>query len=127
MTVYTAGSHGSLRPVDYPYPEPDPDDWRDDAKCRGQWHLFFKPEPDPYAAALCAACPVRDDCLDDALMTGATTEFRAGLTPAELRAEDRLRKRGIRCRCLNCGRPFRAHRKRPYCDDRCRSIARRAW
>jgi hypothetical protein len=39
------------------------------------------------ARRLCAACPVRDACREDALEMGEHELFRGGLTPAELRRE----------------------------------------
>ncbi len=46
-------------------------DWRDSARCRGADTELFFPGKDSIlpeeAAALCAACPVRGDCLEWAL------------------------------------------------------------
>ncbi len=59
-------------------------DWWDQAACHGyRTKIFFPREPneiDPTAAALCAACPVRSECLNHALDNheagtwGGTTE-----------------------------------------------------
>lgn len=43
------------------------------------------------AAAYCAACTVKDECLEDALSTYSDGEFRAGLTTAERRKLKRQR------------------------------------
>ncbi|MFC9085298.1 WhiB family transcriptional regulator [Nocardiopsis dassonvillei] len=44
------------------------------------------------ALALCAVCPVRAECLDDAIDTDETDLVRAGLTPREVKAEKRRRR-----------------------------------
>ncbi len=43
--------------------------WRDLARCRGMDTDLFFPEPDvvPTVLEVCAVCPVRDACLDDAV------------------------------------------------------------
>lgn len=63
--------------------------WIDEARCVGQTHLFFAPEDEKprdriarevEAKALCAVCPVKTECLDDAItrdergIWGGTTE-----------------------------------------------------
>ena len=53
-------------------PKPPPGDWVDDAECRGMPSDYFLPsdrQPFPQAARdACAICPVRQECLDYALM-----------------------------------------------------------
>jgi len=68
-------------------------DWRDQAACRAaDPHLFdYDPETDPETAAeparrICARCPVRTACLNDALAQpegGDLVGIFGGLTPAE--------------------------------------------
>lgn len=44
-------------------------DWKTRIVCRGQWHLFFPAKGETYTAAkeLCRQCPVKIDCLEDAM------------------------------------------------------------
>lgn len=64
--------------------------WRDDAACVDvDTGLFFPPTDDPNsplwnpARAVCATCPVADECLDEALAHREGYGLRAGLTPSE--------------------------------------------
>ena len=59
-----------------------------DAACRPDDLELFYPEPDDQAAeqaakAICAACPVKDACLEMALVTGDQHAILGGTTPAE--------------------------------------------
>lgn len=75
--------------------------WMDAAACPGKDDLFFKTGPRPDytdAAALCAGCPVLDQCRQD-LLAGEVHVwqvhgYRAGLEPRE--RKDRLRAMGRR-------------------------------
>lgn len=82
--------------------------WRDDAACTG-WAALFLPRTDhgadyikgaATAKTICDRCPVRDNCLDDAMTTeGASDEraragVRGGLTPKERAARYRRQHRG---------------------------------
>jgi WhiB family transcriptional regulator, redox-sensing transcriptional regulator len=74
--------------------EPD-GSWRDQAACAGSDTDLFFPigEDDDVAAsakAVCAICPVKDECLQYALATNQTDGVWGGLTGAERR---RLRRR----------------------------------
>lgn len=63
-------------------------DWIDLAECVGMGHLFFlEPgESSAPAKAICAKCPVRDECLDDALQHPEPWHgIYGGLTPRERR------------------------------------------
>lgn len=67
--------------------------WRADAACRGVDPNVFFPLADEEAGsakAICATCPVRDDCLDYALATRQGDGVWGGLTEVERR---RLRRR----------------------------------
>ena len=69
--------------------------WRDQAACKGQGDLFFPPPmTDPRlevgkwerfakAKAICAECPVRDECLEWALDTELPHGIAGGLTENE--------------------------------------------
>lgn len=70
--------------------------WRDVAACRGMDPDLFFPtrsaDVPPEAARACGRCPVRDECLDDAIADGVRHGVRAGLSPRDLRAEHRRRR-----------------------------------
>lgn len=65
------------------------DDWREQAACRGRHEVMFLTVFRPIAAKLCGDCPVRSECLADALETEVAWDdrchagFRAGMTPVE--------------------------------------------
>lgn len=57
-------------------------DWLDTAACRAMDPRLFEITipgwAEPAALAACAQCPVRDQCLDDAVATGASGMVRGG-------------------------------------------------
>lgn len=62
--------------------------WWERAACRDLARdVFFPGENETHqyveARRICAGCPVRDECLDDALATGERFGMRGGLTPRE--------------------------------------------
>jgi WhiB family redox-sensing transcriptional regulator len=64
--------------------------WRDEAACRDENPELFFPLPsntadERRAKAICWTCPVREDCLADALTTGASEGIWGGLTDEERR------------------------------------------
>ncbi|MDQ3979797.1 MAG: WhiB family transcriptional regulator [Actinomycetota bacterium] len=67
--------------------------WREDAACRGVDTDVFFPATDEEAEeakAICASCPVREECLSFALQTRQEDGVWGGLTETERR---RLRRR----------------------------------
>jgi WhiB family transcriptional regulator, redox-sensing transcriptional regulator len=71
----------------------DPNEWRQDAACRDLDTAIFFPETDEAAAAakaVCATCPVREACLQFALITRQDDGVWGGLDENERR---RLRRR----------------------------------
>lgn len=76
------------------------EDWRDRAACVGSEHIYdaampstpYGPPTDTAAAtaalALCAACPVRDQCARSLLPADAGWHIAGGVTP-EQRRKDR--------------------------------------
>jgi WhiB family redox-sensing transcriptional regulator len=67
--------------------------WREDAACRGLETDVFFPATDEEAEeakAVCAVCPVREECLEYALATRQEDGVWGGLTETERR---RLRRR----------------------------------
>ena len=66
-----------------------PEDWRDEAQCAGSnpdlWVPDSEPAGDPNVQAakrVCARCPVRAECLEDAVQHG-DSGIRGGLTTVE--------------------------------------------
>ncbi len=79
-------------------------EWRDQAACANfDTNLFF-PEPDAsdalaqisQAKAVCAACPVRDNCLEFAIRTRQLDGVWGGCTPEERRSIRRRRQAAAR-------------------------------
>jgi WhiB family redox-sensing transcriptional regulator len=71
----------------------DPNEWREDAACRDLDTAIFFPETDEATAAakaVCATCPVREACLQFALVTRQDDGVWGGLDENERR---RLRRR----------------------------------
>lgn len=71
--------------------------WADDAACRGaERHLFFSPDVlenketrlkrERQAKLLCRACPVREDCLAEAMSSRESYGIWGGLTEQERRS-----------------------------------------
>lgn len=73
--------------------------WRHSAACRGMDPALFYPDKGVghrIAKRTCAACPVRRECLQDALETDETRHgLRGGLTPRQRQALARSRRHGI--------------------------------
>ncbi|WP_308251386.1 WhiB family transcriptional regulator [Streptomonospora nanhaiensis] len=77
--------------------------WRLDAACDGEdTNLFYAPDREKAARrdareakakTICGYCPVRTQCLDDAVATNDVHGIRGGLTAEELKAERRRRMR----------------------------------
>ena len=126
---------------------PDPTPWRLDAACRRDDTARWFPDRDDdinAALAVCARCPVAQQCLDDAVdagpsrvgVWGGTTEqeraaIRVGRTPRR-----RISRRAVDSRdakwCRQCDRilplaAFGAHRGRPDgLNPTCRTCHARA-
>jgi WhiB family redox-sensing transcriptional regulator len=67
--------------------------WRQEAACRDFETDIFFPDSDEQAApalAVCASCPVREQCLDFALTTNQSDGIWGGTTETERR---RIRRR----------------------------------
>lgn len=88
MTPYYDGQYGV-------YLDPRPD-WWDSAACLGaNPDLFFAHDGGHEARtakAICAACPVRAECLDDAIDNREAFGVRGGMSPKERRVEARRRR-----------------------------------
>jgi WhiB family redox-sensing transcriptional regulator len=76
-------------------------DWRTLAACRGlDPDLFFPARGDSFTArnaqAVCAACPVAEQCLEFAIEVGETEGIWGGLSGRQLRQERQRRSGGVR-------------------------------
>ena len=85
--------------------------WTERARCIGSPLAWWFPESkhdETPALKICAGCPVRQECLDDALATGETTYgIRGGLTPAARIAYAKSRTINKNQKlCLYCDTPL---------------------
>jgi WhiB family redox-sensing transcriptional regulator len=74
-------------------------DWFDDAACRDANTAVFFPRSDAHtdeAKAICATCPVREECLEFALETRQPEGVWGGLTPIERHRVIRRRQKAAR-------------------------------
>ena len=77
----------------------DPKEWRSRAACRDVDTAVFFPETEPEIAAakaVCAACPVREACLDFALITRQDDGVWGGMDENERRRVRRRRQEAAR-------------------------------
>ena len=105
-------------------------DWMADALCTqvGDPELFFpaaggNPRP---AKAVCGACPVRGDCLDQALALSRAGSPVSGIWGGTSENERRRLLSGVDRACRDCGAPIEPSRRggSRCCDDcRARRIA----
>jgi WhiB family transcriptional regulator, redox-sensing transcriptional regulator len=73
--------------------------WREQAACRGCPPAVFFPSDeteDNEAKAVCASCPVRVDCLFDALLAREIEGVRGGLNERERKTLVRRVRRNVR-------------------------------
>lgn len=96
--------------------------WTDDAACRGMDSAIFFPtvgHAADAARAVCAGCPVRAECLTEALATESAPHrfgVRGGMTPRE--RDTKARRRQIR-RVAPCGTEAGYKRHRRNNEDAC--------
>lgn len=79
----------------------DPKEWRQEAACRDVDTSVFFPETDEEAAAalaLCATCPVRESCLEFALVTRQDDGIWGGMTETDRKRLRRRRQEAARRR-----------------------------
>jgi WhiB family redox-sensing transcriptional regulator len=72
--------------------------WREAARCRGSSPAVFFPAEDEgpeaqRAKAICAACAVRKECLEEALAAREQFGIWGGTTPRERRRIERMRRK----------------------------------
>lgn len=86
--------------------------WTAKAACVGEEKIFFsyKPEEMKQAKDICAECPVRFECIQDALDIHERFGMRGGHSEVELRVAQGINSKGEaaphpnrRTRCLYCG------------------------
>jgi len=105
--------------------------WAEHIACRGMSDVMFGVLADTrtggtnwsQARAVCASCPVRQECLDHAIRNDEPHHMWGGLTPDERRGTVRTRN------CDGCGTRFtspnRAGAPNRYCRPECKTEARR--
>ena len=99
--------------------------WHQQAACLGaDPETFFPARGDTagvlVALAICAGCPVVEQCLDEGLEQ--KDGILGGTTAAQRR---RLRsERGVNRRCLHCGVGFKAWSVQQFCSDDCKQARR---
>ena len=79
----------------------DPNEWRKRAACREVDTFVFFPETDEEAdaaLAVCATCPVREDCLEFALVTRQDDGVWGGMTETDRKRLRRRRQEAARRR-----------------------------
>jgi len=100
--------------------------WWHRAQCRGlDPDLFFPTKDDPEslreAKALCRGCPVTDECLTDAVLSGDSEGVRAGLSGRERRKLlTSVKQPDVAKVCIQCGAGFVGFVQSTLCSDTCR-------
>jgi WhiB family redox-sensing transcriptional regulator len=112
-------------------------DWRTLAACRGlNPDLFFPERGDSFtvrnARAVCATCPVAEQCLEFAIEVDETEGIWGGLSGRQLREEKRRRAGGVRRKAPTNTEHgteggYHAHRRAgtPTCQSCCEAHAAR--
>lgn len=100
------------------------------AQERGQSYRDVGWSPDA-ALAVCSDCPVRDECLRDALAHRERVGVRGGVDLGDAtrrrRARDRMKRPPVRCkRCGGEFRPDKGAGRLEYCSEACAAAAHRA-
>lgn len=102
--------------------------WRAHAACRGiDPATFFPTSADAaglkYALSICAACPVKAECLEANLWE---QDGIWGGTSAKERTRIRVEREDKKRPCLRCGTPFTPQNPSTrMCGEECRTAARR--
>lgn len=85
--------------------------WRERAACKGMDPDLFHPERGATVAVqkakrVCAGCPVRSECLDEALENGEVLGVLGGLSERQRRWLRSPTRHGVRADCVGCGNGF---------------------
>jgi WhiB family redox-sensing transcriptional regulator len=106
-----------------------PENWHAEAACRGMDPNIFHPARGEDVAgpkAVCAECPVKDPCLDYAIVTPGCSGVWGGLSQDE---RERIARSTRVCR--RCLTRFTGRAQAYFCSVECRTEARRqstaAW
>lgn len=100
--------------------------WREHALCRGCDPALFFPERGnsqgvEQAKAVCGDCPVKAECLTDALANKETAGIRGGLSSLERRSFVHEAQPSDRTRvCICCGVEFLGAVTSRVCSEECR-------
>lgn len=119
----------------------DTEHWSTQAACIGKWDLFdsTKLGDKEAALALCAECPVRQLCLQDALNNEERFGIHGGVKELELRITQSINSKGQphvypgrRTRCAHCGRGstkflFVLERRRTKTHIKCSNCSTNWW
>ena len=103
------------------------DDWKLDAVCRGSDPRLFFPERGESttdAKAMCARCPVADQCHEDAMVHGTKHGIWGGLSERERRVARRVAATATDRPCRRCHATFTPDRPRVVYCDQCRVALR---
>ena len=110
-------------------PLPESATWQDNAACKGHNPDLWHPTSGDVASAarakaICARCPVRQECLDLAISNSEQHGIWAGLRARELTRASHAQSVGlvhkVECRNPACETLFiRGDGRRFYCSDRC--------
>jgi WhiB family redox-sensing transcriptional regulator len=107
---------------------PVPEPWREHAACRGMSPNLFHPSrgqnTDTEAAkAICATCPVTDECLDYALVNCEMIGVWGGTSERERRA---IRRKGRPVVCVVCEQRFTTFgtSRAKFCSSECRTVGK---
>lgn len=112
-----------LDAYDLPTPIYQPRGWTEHAACKGKGDLFFisrggnSSTQVRAAKAICAECPVLDQCREYALNDASLEGVWAGMNDRERKKARRL-GRGVLVRCRHCLGTFHARNsKASICED----------
>lgn len=98
--------------------------WKEKAKCNeSNQHYFFSEAAHDVreAKAICAACPVAEECLNYAQQTRINYYVFGGYTPSERKFLRRGKNFPPPITCPVCGLEFITHKKnQTYCSRECR-------
>lgn len=100
--------------------------WREHALCRGCDPALFFPERGnsqgvEQAKTVCGECPVKAECLADALESNETTGIRGGLSSVERRQFVHAAQDADRLLvCICCGVEFLGAYAARVCSEECR-------
>lgn len=105
------------------------EEWQDRAGCKGtDVEVFYDPVTSVEALRICRHCPVRRECLVEALQRQEGWGVWGGKTDRQRRwlevRDGRIVKRDRGSKCRQCGKSLAdAHGNRQYCSQACKKRA----